>query len=387
MKDNTTGLFDEEVNAEEIKEILTEGSSLIEGEEEYLRDDENIVNLDDDYEEFARTEPDDFFYEENSYEERPFLEGEENQNENRKALNEEMNLENNKESEDNSEDNEEINEELKKDIKEQENEKKEHNKEIDKELEEILDRIKKRKQERKEKNRKRRNLFIIAGIIIGLFLLSFTKLVNVDRVVVKGNNYFLDSEIISMAHVKMGNNLIYKPGKIRIKSYLLQNPYIEKVKVRRRLPSTLVIKVREREQMAAIPYDGKYIVTDSDRIVLRKTTDMPHLTVIEGIKIKKMKLAKELEGENSKHLNDSYEILNLMKDHKLFFKKIIVDEDKTTIYIYDNLICTGMTSDIKTMIEKNRMQEILKTLIDRGVKRGRIVVSENGYATYIPTFN
>ncbi len=387
MKDNTTGLFDEEVNAEEIKEILTEGSSLIEGEEEYSRDNENNVNLDEDYEEFAGTEPDDFFYEEDSFEESPFLEGEENQKDNRKALNEGMNLENNKESEDNSEDNEEINEELKKDIKEQEIGEKEHNKEIDKELEEILDRIKKRKQERKEKNRKRRNLFIIAGIIIGLFILSFTKLVNVDRVVVKGNNYFLDSEIISMAHVKMGNNLIYKPGKIRIKSYLLQNPYIEKVKVRRRLPSTLVIKVREREQMAAIPYDGKYIVTDSDRIVLRKTTDMPHLTVIEGIKIKKMKLAKELEGENSKHLNDSYEILNLMKDHKLFFKKIIVDEDKTTIYIYDNLICTGMTSDIKTMIEKNRMQEILKTLIDRGVKRGRIVVSENGYATYIPTFN
>lgn len=387
MKDNTTGLFDEEVNAEEIKEILTEGSSLIEGEEEYSRDNENNVNLDEDYEEFAGTEPDDFFYEEDSFEESPFLEGEENQKDNRKALNEGMNLENNKESEDNSEDNEEINEELKKDIKEQEIGEKEHNKEIDKELEEILDRIKKRKQERIEKNRKRRNLFIIAGIIIGLFILSFTKLVNVDRVVVKGNNYFLDSEIISMAHVKMGNNLIYKPGKIRIKSYLLQNPYIEKVKVRRRLPSTLVIKVREREQMAAIPYDGKYIVTDSDRIVLRKTTDMPHLTVIEGIKIKKMKLAKELEGENSKHLNDSYEILNLMKDHKLFFKKIIVDEDKTTIYIYDNLICTGMTSDIKTMIEKNRMQEILKTLIDRGVKRGRIVVSENGYATYIPTFN
>lgn len=381
MKDNTTGLFDEEVNAEEIKEILTEGSSLIEGEEEYLRDDENIVNLDDDYEEFARTEPDDFFYEENSYEESPFLEGEENQKDNRKALNEGMNLKDNKES------NEELKKESEKDIKEQEIGENEQNKEIDKELEEILDRIKKRKEERKEKNRKRRNLFIIAGIIIGLFILSFTKLVNVDRVVVKDNNYFLDSEIISMAHVKMGNNLIYKPGKIRIKSYLLQNPYIEKVKVRRRLPSTLVIKVREREQMAAIPYDGKYIVTDSDRIVLRKTTDMPHLTVIEGIKIKKMKLAKELEGENSKHLNDSYEILNLMKDHKLFFKKIIVDEDKTTIYIYDNLICTGMTSDIKTMIEKNRMQEILKTLIDRGVKRGRIVVSENGYATYIPTFN
>lgn len=381
MKDNTTGLFDEEVNAEEIKEILTEGSSLIEGEEEYLRYDENIVNLDDDYEEFAGTEPDDFFYEENSYEESPFLEGEENQKDNRKALNEGMNLKDNKES------NEELKKESEKDIKEQEIGENEQNKEIDKELEEILDRIKKRKEERKEKNRKRRNLFIIAGIIIGLFILSFTKLVNVDRVVVKGNNYFLDSEIISMAHVKMGNNLIYKPGKIRIKSYLLQNPYIEKVKVHRRLPSTLVIKVKEREQMAAIPYDGKYIVTDSDRIVLRKTTDMPHLTVIEGIKIKKMKLAKELEGENSKHLNDSYEILNLMKDHKLFFKKIIVDEDKTTIYIYDNLICTGMTSDIKTMIEKNRMQEILKTLIDRGVKRGRIVVSENGYATYIPTFN
>lgn len=381
MKDNTTGLFDEEVNAEEIKEILTEGSSLIEGEEEYLRDNEKVVNLDDDYEEFAGTEPDDFFYEEDSFEESPFLEGEENQKDNRKALNEGMNLKDNKES------NKELKKESEKDIKEQEIGEKEHNKEIDKELEEILDRIKKRKQERKEKNRKRRNLFIIAGIIIGLFILSFTKLVNVDRVVVKGNNYFLDSEIISMAHVKMGNNLIYKPGKIRIKSYLLQNPYIEKVKVRRRLPSTLVIKVREREQMAAIPYDGKYIVTDSDRIVLRKTTDMPHLTVIEGIKIKKMKLAKELEGENSKHLNDSYEILNLMKDHKLFFKKIIVDEDKTTIYIYDNLICTGMTSDIKTMIEKNRMQEILKTLIDRGVKRGRIVVSENGYATYIPTFN
>lgn len=256
--------------------------------------------------------------------------------------------------------------------------------ESNKELEEIYEKIKQRKLERKIKRKKREKFFIVISVFAILVALSFSKLVNVDRIVVKGNDYFLKSEIISMSHAKMGNNLIYKPGKIKIKSYLMKNPYIEKVSVRRRLPSTLVIKIKEREQLAAVPYDDEYIVTDINRTVLRKTTDMPRLTVIDGIKIKKMTTGEKLEGEDTKHINDSYELLRLMKDHKLFFKKINVYKDDVTIYVYDNLICTGKTADVKMTIEKNRMQEILKTLIDKDVKRGKIIISENGYAAYSP---
>lgn len=274
-------------------------------------------------------------------------------------------------------------------ISDEENEEKELEEEnerieSDPELEEIYQRIQQRKIIRKAKRRKRGKILTVISAILILLILSFSKFVNVDRIVVKGNKYFLKSEIISMSHAKMGNNLIYKPGKNKIRSYLLKNPYIEKVHVRRRLPSTLVISIKEREQLAAVPYDEEYIVTDVDRTVLRRTTDMPLLTIIEGIKIKKMTPGEKLEGEDEKHINDSYELLKLMKEHKLFFKKIKVDKDETTIYIYDNLICTGKTSDVKTTIEKNRMQEILKTLMDKGVKRGRIVISEKGYVAYLP---
>lgn len=339
MSDTEYNLFDDQdEDPEEIAELLTDGSNLLEGEEE-AEEVEEVEGL---------GEPEEFEDPEELKEGSGFEEEDENLlSEDEPGLTEE----------------------------------------IDPELKEIYERIKTRKAERKAKSRRRKRILTISSFVLILFILSFTKLVNVDRIVVEGNSYFLDSEIISMSHAKMGNNLIYRPGKLKIKSYLLQNPYIEKVRVKRRLPSTLVIQVKEREQMAAVPYNEEYIVTDEERIVLRKTTDMPKLTIIEGIKIKKMNKGEKLEGEDEKHIDDSYELLRLMKEHKLFFKKISVNKDDTMIYIYDNLICTGKTSDVKATIEKNRMQEILKTLLNRGVQRGRIVVSENGYAAYMPNLN
>lgn len=254
----------------------------------------------------------------------------------------------------------------------------------DPELAALKERIKKRRIERQQKLNKRNRLIGFLVAIAVLFALSFTKIVHVDRIVVRGNSYFKDSEIIAMSHAKMGNNLIYKPGKAKIKSYLQTNPYIESVKVRRRLPSTLVIVIKEREQLVAIPYSDEFIVTDAEKTVLRRTTDIPQLTIIEGVKIKKMKVGEKLEAENKDLLDSSYEFLELMKKHEMFFKKIVVDGDNTRIYIFDNLVCIGATNDIKKMIEKNRMQEILKNLMDRGVKRGKILVSENGYASYTP---
>lgn len=364
MNDNFEDLFEnEELNPDEIKALISEGSEMLEGEAPVFVE----PGIDEDYE-FSQV----------SEELEVYIEQEDSVCDEYDEFDDSVLLQEGEvEETDNSEQNSEENgyEAFDKTLEEESE---------DLELAILKERIRKRKLERQQKLNRRNRLIGLLVFVLIIFALSFTKLVHVDRIVVKGNSYFKDSEIIAMSHAKMGNNLIYKPGKTKIKSYLKSNPYIEGVKVRRRLPSTLVIVVKEREQLAALPYSDEFIVTDVERMVLRRTTDVPHLTIVEGVKIKKMKTGEKLEAENKKHMDTSYEFLELMKKHNLFFKKIVVDGDNTKIYIFDNLVCIGTTSDIKTMIEKNRMQEILKNLMDRGVKRGKILVNENGYASYTP---
>lgn len=248
----------------------------------------------------------------------------------------------------------------------------------------LKNKIADRKRKRlKRLNRKRIFLSIAAGLTL-MIILSFTPFFTVDRIDVEGNSYFSDDEIIYMSHAKPGQNLIYSPGKIGIKKYLKSNPYIESVRVKRSLPSTLLIVVKEREQLAAVPYSDEFVVIDKNGTVLRRTTDPPELTIIRGIRIKKMDKGEGIEAENSDILKHSMNILNAMKEGKLFFKGISVDTDVTKVYIYDKLVLQGAYSDVYKMIDKGRLQEILNMLFERGIKRGKITVSTNGYASYSP---
>ena len=84
-------------------------------------------------------------------------------------------------------------------------------------------------------------------------------------------------------------------GSREIVKYLEGSPYIEKAKVSKRIPGTLVIRVKEREQIAAVVYNKEYLVVDSQGLLLRRSKTKPKVTIVTGIKIRKMECAAHPE--------------------------------------------------------------------------------------------
>ena len=105
-----------------------------------------------------------------------------------------------------------------------------------------------------KKNRFRTRFYVLFTVIIlgiGWFILSNSALFTIDAIVVQGNSHYTAEEIINMGHASPGRNIIYKANIKETKEFLENNPYIKHAEVRRRLPSTLVIKVTERQERLA----------------------------------------------------------------------------------------------------------------------------------------
>lgn len=256
------------------------------------------------------------------------------------------------------------------------------------EYERIIANIAKRKAEREARKRRPNpfRILLLAVVVLAITMgVLATSLFNINDIEVEGNSYFSDDEIINMAHAQIGKNLIYKSGKGEIIDYLKKNPYIEKVRVSKKLPGTLVITISEREQIAAVKYGEEYLVIDKDGLLLRKTDTEPKLTIITGVKVAKVELGEIIEVEDNKILANALKLIDCTQSGDLYFTKIKMSELYIRAYIYDSLVCIGTIDDFVDTIEQYRLQQVIDALFKKGIKRGTITLSKDGYASFSPS--
>lgn len=254
---------------------------------------------------------------------------------------------------------------------------------------EVREKIAKRRRataDKKKREKKRLKIILFAIVfVVGIVIFSFSSFFDVDSIDVVGNSYFTAEEIVNMAHAEPGKNLIYHPDKGNIVKYLEANPYIKKAKVSRGLPSTLIITVEEREQIAAIKYDDDFLIIDDTGYLLRKTRTVPKVTVIQGIKISKIEVGTEIGVKDEVLLEQTLDVLKAMRDHDLYF----IDLDMSKMYIkaniYENLICKGTYQQMLDALNKDRLHKVLDKLFKQGIRRGTITFSDEGYASFLPT--
>ena len=249
------------------------------------------------------------------------------------------------------------------------------------------DDIEKRRMKRKRKLKMPgffTRIFIILGVIIAVTAFSLSSFFTVDTIDVQGNKYFTDEEISNMAHASTGQNIIYKLNKGNMLNYLEKNPYIEEARVYRKLPSTIVINVKERIQIAALTYGDQFLIIDNNGTLLRITKTKPKLTIVTGFKVKKVKLG-ETVGVNSPELfKELLSLLRSMEAGDVYFTKINITELFITANVYDSLVVKSKYKDLKDNIDKGRLHKVLDELFKRSIKRGTITISSDGYASFTP---
>ncbi|MGP1569547.1 MAG: cell division protein FtsQ/DivIB [Eubacteriales bacterium] len=242
-------------------------------------------------------------------------------------------------------------------------------------------------KERKRKKHRRKNYLLRFVVFIiccaGMYYFLSSDIFDISRVKVLGNNYYTVEQIKDKANVKIGKNIFaFRKGKL--KSKLLKDSYLKNVVIKRKLPSTIVIKVEERKEQAAL-YDGKrYIIIDEDGLVLRISDDEPKITRITNLKIKKSKVGKPVDVEGNALLNDTLKMLEETDKADIFFRNINTSSIVVRAYISDQLICEGAPENLKESAQNGNLQAALYEMHSKGIERGTIKIGSDNYCSFDP---
>ncbi len=241
---------------------------------------------------------------------------------------------------------------------------------------------------RQQKREKRRRLLIgllVLLIIIGAIIIFLrSSYFAIKDIKVEGMNYYSGAEVINMSGATTGRNILFDAGKSEIQDNLEKNPYFKSVKVKRKLPSTIIIKVEERPQIASIQFGDSYIVIDDEGIVLRRADLDPKLTLLTGLTISKMTIGENIEAEEKEILAMTLRMLNTMRDGDMYFKKIDVARVVIKAYIYDNLMVKGTPGEITEAIDSGELQKVVTNLFEQDISRGTIVMGGSSYMSFSP---
>lgn len=141
----------------------------------------------------------------------------------------------------------------------------------------IEDRIPKLKQQRRKKaNRRLILLLLLFFILIACILYFQSPLSRVQSIKVTGNHVYTDKEIISHANLSNSTN-IWNVENEDIEKKISSLPEISKVEVKKQLPTTIVIKIKELKRISYISVENYFLpVLENGKILEEnKSTDVP----------------------------------------------------------------------------------------------------------------
>ena len=237
---------------------------------------------------------------------------------------------------------------------------------------------------KRKKSRFWRNFLIFLVLCAGVFLFLKSDYFTIKNIEVQGNTYYTKSEVKSLADAKTGNNIIFNAEINKMTENLERNPFFKNISIKRKLPSSIVIEVEERPQVAAIAFGDNYIVLDDEGVVLRKTNVDPKVTILTGLTISKMDIGESIEAEEKESLSTTLRMLKVMQDGNLYFKRIDVSKAIIKAYIYDTLIVKGTAGEVISRIESGEIQKTVSRMFSDNITRGTIKMGPPGEIIFTP---
>lgn len=226
-------------------------------------------------------------------------------------------------------------------------------------------------------------LLLIFMVSIGIMAVIRSDFFSLKKVEVLDNDILSKSEIINLSNIKLEKN-IFDYNKKDIKNNIIKNPYIEDVSVTRKIPSTIVIHIKEKEILAALNQDENYYYIDNkgnligniDKSKIKDNTLI--ISTNFNIKNNKIKYNSNTDKEYLVSLAKNIKNQNLqveIKDVDFTRKSEIVMKNKKGLDIY-----ILKDKDISKNI--NKLSKILLDLNTKGINYGTLSMEYKNYVLY-----
>lgn len=207
--------------------------------------------------------------------------------------------------------------------------------------------VKKEEEQRRrltqqEKRRKKRNrrikfflkMMLLLGIIIGgIAFAMISPIFNMKEIQVVGNEQVSEETIISLSELKTEEN-IFRFSVFKVIGNLKENAYIEKVKIHRKIPSTVQIEVEERKHNYSVDFLGKYAYINTQGYILEIAEDSKQKVILQGIETpeEQVVVGNRLNHEDLEKLEDVIKIINVTKEYDLDTKVTSIDMSNKNEY-------------------------------------------------------
>ena len=124
-------------------------------------------------------------------------------------------------------------------------------------------------------------IIILILCVVALIYLITSPIFNISRIEIIGNNKITADTYISLSGITIGNN-IYDLSKKKIIENIKENPYVDTVEIKRKLPSVVEITVTERTASYMLGILNSYAYINNQGYILEINEEQINAPVITG---------------------------------------------------------------------------------------------------------
>ncbi len=244
------------------------------------------------------------------------------------------------------------------------------------------------------KTKRRRNFrkyfkkikWVVAGLILLGIALVLSPVCAPKTVVLLGDNSLKEEELISMGKINMSSSMyLIRLGAVEKK--LSQNPYVKTAHVSRKFPSTLIVDMNMREEVATVNFKEGFAIIDHTGYILRIEQDITKIIkpLITGIEAQKtLKVGEVLDGTQDENIHMILNLLSNVQNAGLLQNISEMNlQDSKNIYMITTrglrvLLGNGDDLTYKLM----QLSQILVDLHTKGISYGIIDMRFDSYPVY-----
>ncbi|EJO5346601.1 FtsQ-type POTRA domain-containing protein [Clostridium botulinum] len=234
----------------------------------------------------------------------------------------------------------------------------------------------------KKKRKKIKKIVVLFIFLISILVTLCLKIpyFNIKSIEVKGNINISKEAIKHSSTVKIGNNIFYANKKEAIESIAL-NPYIDKVKITKKLPNKVEIDIKEREALFYNKVNKEFLVISKNGCLLEKRKDIKNMKLIniQGFDFNQSKIGSPLKSKDERAVKVLNDFGVLLKDNRsdVVFTQIDLT-NLLDIKIYSKGICVKIGTSDEIEKKLNTAINMLKRDELKKAKKGYIDVSYKG---------
>lgn len=214
---------------------------------------------------------------------------------------------------------------------------------------------------RRRRRKKRNGSFVLSLltflIVIGAIVASVTVFLKVAEVQVSGSTRYPMADIIESSGIKTGDNM-FLVNKFEVAERLLSEyPYIEQIKIRRKLPDTFLFEITERIAAAYVVSEGNRWLIDNNAHILERIAPDAEVKVpkISGCEVMTPFTGSPLVLKNEDQLPVLKEVLTSLRYTEMTenISRIEIDKLYDIKLVYGNrfLVVLGDASELGKKIE------------------------------------